>query len=49
MKGKLKRCLKQCLENRYYLTRIKNQMTAALIKLKKTAALPMSLALLESL
>ena len=32
-----------------YFTRIKNQITAALTRLKKTAALPMSLALLESL
>jgi len=32
-----------------YFTRIKNQITAAFTKLKKTAALPISFALLESL
>jgi hypothetical protein len=49
MRRKLKRSVKRHLENRYYFTRIKNQITAALIKLKKTAALPISLARFASL
>jgi len=46
---KFKCPLKQRFENIYYFTRIKNQITAALIKLKNTAALPISLARLASL
>jgi hypothetical protein len=46
---KLKGSLKWHLENRDYFMRIKNQITAALIKLKKTAALPISLARFASL
>jgi hypothetical protein len=37
------------IDQKYYLTSNKNQITAALIKLKKTAALPISLARFASL
>ncbi len=47
--AKPKAPIEMTFKNRYYFTRIKNQITVALMRLKKTAALPISFARFASL